>query len=222
LELWIGALERINKAGVKKLAAIHRGFSNYEKTRYRNLPQWQIPIDLKTYIPEITLFSDPSHIGGDAKFIKELSQEALDLNFDGLMIETHAYPQKALSDAKQQITPERLKKILNELVIRNADAGNSGAFDEIEELRRKIDILDDHLIVTLEQRIRIVEKIGKLKRDNGITILQSDRWKKILNDATAKAKKKGLSQEFINKIFKLIHQEAISVQAKIMNKKHRK
>ncbi len=222
LELWIGALERINKAGIKRLAAIHRGFSNYEKTQYRNLPQWQIPIDLKTYIPEITLLSDPSHISGDARFIFELSQEAMDLDFDGLMIETHIEPENALSDAKQQITPDQLKSILQTLVIRNSTISNADFYNEIEELRRKIDILDDHLLVTLEQRIRLVEKIGKLKQANNITILQSTRWKKILNDAVKKAKKKNIDPVFINKIFKLIHQEAISVQAKIMNKKLRK
>ena len=219
LELWIGALERINKAGVKKIAAIHRGFSNYEKTQYRNLPQWQIPIDLKTYIPEITIFSDPSHIGGNSKYIFELSQEAMDLDFDGLMIEVHNNPNKALSDAFQQITPDHLKEILNNIIIRDNDAKNNKVFVEIEELRKKINILDDQLITVLEQRIRIVEKIGKLKKDNGITILQRERWKKILSEAIKKASKKNISTSFINKIFKLIHQEAIAVQAKIMNKK---
>jgi chorismate mutase len=222
LELWIGAIERINKAGIKKIAAIHRGFSNYEKTRYRNLPQWQIPIDLKTYIPQISLLCDPSHISGNSDYIYELSQEAMDLDFDGLMIETHINPKEALSDANQQITPAQLKQILSSLIIRKPETDNYSTIQQIEELRKKIDILDDHLLTTLEQRMKLVRKIGELKNKNGITILQSERWKNILSKALEKGKRKGLDATFINKLFKLIHQEAITIQAKIMDKKIKK
>ena len=222
LELWIGAIERINKSGIKKIAAIHRGFSNYEKSRYRNLPQWQIPIDLKTYIPEITILCDPSHISGNSAYIYELSQEAMDLNFDGLMIETHTNPEEALSDANQQITPDQLKQILSSLIIRKPATEDYPVLQQIEELRKKIDVLDDHLLTTLEQRMNLVKRIGELKDQNGITILQSERWKQILSSALEKGGRKGLNGNFINKLFKLIHQEAIAIQAKIMDKKLKK
>ena len=219
LELWIGAIERINKAGINKIAAIHRGFSNYEKTKYRNLPQWQIPIDLYTHIPGIYILCDPSHISGNSKYIKEVSQQAMDLNFDGLMIETHTTPHLALSDAQQQITPDELKDILNSLIIRHRTPDSYSVSQQLEELRKRIDILDDHLITTLEQRMNLVRKIGKIKYDNGISILQSERWKEIITNALQKAEQKKLNKNFINKLFKLLHQEAIAEQAKIMDKK---
>ncbi len=219
IELWIGAIERINKAGIKKIAAIHRGFSSYEKSNYRNVPQWQIPIDLKTYIPELTILCDPSHISGNAKYIFEISQQAMDLAFDGLMIETHINPQMALSDAKQQITPTQLSGILAKLIIRHPNSIEPKSQYELSELRRKIDMIDDTLLNSLEQRLKLVKQIGKIKQENDITILQSERWKEIITKILNNSEKKALNKDFVIKIFKFIHQESIKTQAQIMNKK---
>ena len=219
LELWIGAIERIYNAGITRIGAIHRGFSNYEKTIYRNLPQWQIPIELKSRFPQITLLNDPSHIGGKSELIMDLSQEAMDLNFDGLMIETHMDPAQALSDARQQITPDELKQIIAQLVIRKPNADNGESAHELDELRSKINILDDQLLVTLEQRMKIAEKIGKYKKRNNITILQNRRWEDIIYSMIKKGEQKGISRITINRIFKAIHQESINHQKEIMKSK---
>lgn len=218
LELWIGAIERLAAAGITRIGAIHRGFSAYESSKYRNLPQWQIPIELRQRIKNLAILCDPSHITGDASLIQEVSQEALDLNYDGLIIESHIKPCEALSDAKQQITPSELFSILNKLVIRNINSSNSEVKTILEALRYKIDSLDNELIDILEQRIRITEEIGQYKKDNNITILQQDRWKTILDNAIKIAGTKNLSEEFITKIFKAIHQESINKQTNIMNK----
>lgn len=217
LELWIGAIERIYNAGITKIGAIHRGFSNYEKTIYRNLPYWQIPIDLKSRISNIPIINDPSHIGGDSRLLYDLSQQAMDLNFDGLMIESHINPKEALSDAKQQITPNELVELLSRLIIRKPVIENTKLLDELGELRNNIDILDDQILVSLEQRMKIAEKIGNYKKKNKITILQNKRWEEIINNIIQKGKSKGLSKESINTIFKAIHQESICHQIKIMN-----
>ncbi len=217
LELWIGAIERIYNAGIRKIGVIHRGFSNYEKTIYRNLPQWQIPIDIKSRFPDIPIINDPSHMGGNTNLLYELSQQAMDLNFDGLMIESHVNPNEALSDANQQITPNELVELLNRLIIRNPVIDNSKLLDKLGDLRNTIDILDDQILVSLEQRMKISEKIGDYKKKNKITILQNIRWEEIINNIIQKGKSKGLSKELINKIFKAIHQESISHQVKVMN-----
>jgi len=216
LELWIGAIERIYNAGITKIGAIHRGFSNYEKTMYRNLPQWQIPIELKSRIPEIAIINDPSHIGGKSELIFDLSQQAMDLNFDGLMIETHHNPKDALSDARQQVTPEELNNIIGKLIIRHSATDNGGIPNELNELRSKINILDEQLLSTLEQRLTIAEKIGVHKKKNNLTILQNSRWEEIIYSMINKGKEKGISREAINRIFKAIHQESINHQTKIM------
>ena len=218
LELWVGAIERIYNAGITRIGAIHRGFSNYEKTIYRNLPQWQIPIELKSRIPEITLLNDPSHIGGKSELIPEISQEAMDLNFDGLMIESHINPAKALSDARQQITPNELNTLIKQLIIRKPNVGDSNTLHELAELRSKINILDDQLLVTLEQRMKIAEKIGDYKKRNNLTILQNKRWEDIIYSMIKKGKQKGISRITINRIFKAIHQESINHQKEIMKK----
>ncbi|NOX86481.1 MAG: bifunctional 3-deoxy-7-phosphoheptulonate synthase/chorismate mutase type II [Chlorobi bacterium] len=222
LELWIGAIERISNAGISRIGAIHRGFANYEKTIYRNLPHWQIPIDLKYRIPSIPLINDPSHISGNAELIYDLSQQAMDLNFDGLIIESHIRPHEAWSDARQQVTPARLAELLNRLIIRQPLPGNKKTLDELGELRKIINILDDQLLVTLEQRMKVAQKIGHYKKKNNITILQNKRWEDIIRKMLEKGKQKGLRPETINKIFKAIHQESINHQVEIMKNGNRK
>ncbi|MGA1978120.1 MAG: chorismate mutase [Bacteroidales bacterium] len=217
IELWIGAIERIAQAGIKKLGAIHRGFSTYEKTAYRNQPNWQIPIELRRRIPDLPLICDPSHISGSRDYIHEISQKAMDLNFDGLMIESHIDPDKALSDAAQQITPESLKKLLNRLILRNASTTDSKLLDVLAELRQQIDIYDDHLIDLLEQRMEISDTIGKYKKENNIAILQTMRWDEIVKRSMKKGLQKGLSAELIDIVFKAVHQESINRQMKVMN-----
>jgi len=217
VELWIGALERINKAGITRLAAVHRGFSVYGKSVFRNDPQWQIPIELRRRIPELPIFTDPSHICGTRELLFEVSQEAMDLNFDGLIIESHIHPEKALSDAKQQLTPADLKQMLNRLIMRQPEV-DSKILDELSEMRKKIDICDDEAIAIFEKRMKIVDQIGRYKKQNGITILQRSRWDEILNKRIQQGALKGLSEEFIAKIFRAVHDESINHQAKIMNK----
>lgn len=218
LELWIGAIERITQAGITRIGAIHRGFSSYANTKYRNIPQWQIPIELKQSIKNLPILCDPSHITGDRDLIKEVSQEALDLNYDGLIIESHINPNKALSDAKQQITPTELFNILEELVIRDIKSSDSNINTVLSELRLQIDSLDKNLLEILEQRIKITEDIGQYKKDNNITILQQDRWSNILEKAIKSGLSMNLSEDFVTKIFKAIHQESINKQTRIMNK----
>ncbi len=217
LDLWIGAIERIHQAGITKIGAIHRGFSSYEKTAYRNLPNWQMPIELRRRIPEIPLICDPSHIGGDTIYLYEISQKAMDLNYDGLMIETHINPAKAWSDAKQQITPNELTELLSRLILRLPVSNDSKFLDILGELRSRIDIFDDQLMDILEQRMKVAETIGKYKKENNITILQTSRWDQIIRKAIEKGDKKGLSADFIDKLFKAIHQESINHQTKVMN-----
>ncbi len=218
-ELWIGALERLNNAGITKLAAIHRGFSIYGKTFYRNHPQWQLPIELKRRIPSLPIITDPSHICGNRDLLFEISQKAMDLNFEGLIIETHIDPDKAWSDAQQQITPQTLNELLNNLVLRKADVEKGVLLTTLEELRHEIDKFDDKLLNILECRMAISRKIGNYKKKNNITILQASRWDEILRMRVEEAGKKGLSEEFIVKLFRAIHQESINHQTKVMNSK---
>jgi len=217
LELWIGAIERIYKAGITKLGAIHRGFSSYEKTAFRNPPKWQIAIDLRQRIPELPLICDPSHIGGNRAYLYDISQEAMDLNYDGLMIESHIDPDNAWSDKKQQITPETLAELLDQLILRNVNSEDAEYKSSIDELRSQIDMFDDQLLDLLEQRMQIAESIGRFKKTHNITILQSTRWQEIVNKAIRKSYNKGLSPEFISVILKAIHQESIDHQMKVMN-----
>ena len=217
IELWIGAIERVARAGIKRLGAIHRGFSSYEKTSYRNQPNWQLPIELRRRIPNLPIFCDPSHIAGSREYLHEISQKALDLNFDGLMLESHINPEKALSDAAQQITPEELKELLSRLILRNPSTSDPKLLDVLGELRQQIDVFDDHLIDLLEQRMKVAETIGQYKKQNNITILQSARWDEIVKKVLIKGQAKGLSSELIDTVFKAIHQESINHQMKIMN-----
>ena len=219
LELWIGAIERIYQAGIRKIGLIHRGFSTYEKIIYRNLPQWQIPIEMKSRLPEIPMLNDPSHIGGDAALLQNISQKAMDLNFDGLMIESHINPQVALSDAKQQITPEELAVLLDKLILRSPQPHDEQQLNVLEELRGKIDWLDDQFLELIEQRMQVVETIGEYKKRNNISILQNKRWEDIIYKNIEKGAKKGLSRDFINRAFKAIHQESINHQMVILNGK---
>jgi chorismate mutase len=216
VDLWIGAIERINNAGIKQMAAIHRGFSSYDKTIYRNVPQWQIPIELRRRIPDMPIITDPSHICGTREFLFDISQKAMDLNFDGLIIETHCNPDKALSDAKQQVTPDGLKQILDRLILRDPDIKEELMLT-LAELRDQIDKLDDRIINLLVERMGVSEKIGTYKRDNNITILQTKRWDDMLKTRLNLGNRKGLSEEFIIKLFRSIHQESINHQTKVMN-----
>lgn len=216
VDLWIGAIERINNAGIQQMAAIHRGFSSFDKTIYRNAPHWQLPIELRRRIPDIPIITDPSHIAGQRALIYDICQKAMDLNFDGLIIETHCNPDKALSDAKQQVTPEGLQNILNRLVLRDPEV-NEQLMLTLAELRDQIDKLDDKLINLIDERMKVVKQIGEYKKDNNITILQNKRWDDMLRSRMVLGEKKGLSEDFITKMFRAIHQESINKQTSIMN-----
>lgn len=217
LQLWIGAIERIAAAGIKKLVAVHRGFSSFETNGYRNKPSWEIPIELKRQIPQIPVFCDPSHICGTTDKILSVSQTALDLNFDGLMIETHYDPSQALSDADQQVTPDQLKEILQNLILRTPEVADVLMQNLLEELRDQIDKIDMNLLDVLSKRMEIARLIGKYKKNNNITILQPERWAEIVRTRTYNGQIKELTSEFVHKIFEYIHQESIHHQTLIMN-----
>lgn len=214
LALWIGALERLLGQDVKNLGVIHRGFSSYQKTKYRNVPNWQIALDFKNQYPNIPMFVDPSHICGRRDLLKDITQEAFNVGYEGAMIESHPNPDAAWSDASQQITPEVLADMLGSLQIRNSDI--SGFDDEMGKHRALISDIDFQLISLLSSRMKISEKIGTLKKQNNIAIFQPDRWKVITEYANQKASETGMSQEFIEKVFKAIHEESIEVQNNIM------
>jgi chorismate mutase len=216
LELWIGALERLSRAGITRLAAIHRGFSTWEKSSFRNQPRWQIAVELRQRIPGIGLICDPSHMGGDKSFIVDLSQKAMDLNYDGLMIESHIDPSNALSDKKQQITPVELVKALGSLVLRSPSSDDPVFLETIEDLRSQIDVYDNLLLDILESRMQVAETIGRYKKEHNITILQSSRWRELKDNAVDRGVRKGLTPEFINTILEAIHQESITHQMKVM------
>ncbi len=199
------------------MGVIHRGFSTYGKTKYRNVPQWQLPIEIKRRFPEMLMICDPSHISGKREYIQEISQQAMDLGFDGLIVESHICPEIALSDAAQQVTPMALSEILDKLVIRDIDSENVEYKENIDELRARIDVLDNDLLELLASRMRVSDEIGKYKKQNNITILQPGRWDTILGKVFEKGNQKGLDNEFLEKIFKAIHQASIDRQTKIMN-----
>lgn len=217
LALWIGGVERLYNAGIKKLGVIHRGFSTYEKTKYRNNPEWQIAIDFQNRFPDIPLIIDPSHITGNRDMIFEVSQEALDLNYDGLIIETHNDPDNAWSDAAQQVTPDGLKKIISDLTIRKETDITDDYSQKMTKLRTNIDIIDSSLMDLLGKRMEIADKIGAVKKEKNVAVLQNTRWNEILGKMILEGEKKGLSEEFVLKIFKAIHQESINHQEKIIN-----
>ncbi len=217
LQLWIGALERINQAGITKLGAIHRGFSPNSESKYRNDPKWKLAIELKRILPDMPIVCDPSHIGGSRELIEPVAQKAFDLQMEGLMIETHINPEVALSDAKQQVTPARLKTILDAIILRRADSANNEFVESLKELRGKIDNVDDELITLLGKRMALVDQIGESKKENNVTILQVGRYENILNDRVAKGEDENLSADFVKDIFEFIHQNSIKRQEKIMN-----
>ncbi len=217
LELWMGAIERIHKAGITKIGAIHRGFSKFGESRFRNIPLWQLPIELKRRLPEITMINDPSHICGIRETIPEIAQEALDLNFDGLMIEAHRNPDVALSDAKQQFTPQDLETVLDNLIVRKDSTDDENAMFMLQTLRKEIDHFDEDVINLLAKRMKISESIGEFKKENNVTILQPSRWEEIISNRTAKGVKLGLSEGFMNAYLKAVHQESINHQNKVMN-----
>ncbi len=217
LALWIGGVERLYNAGIKKLGVIHRGFSTYEKTKYRNIPEWQIAIELQSRFPDLPLICDPSHITGRRDMIQEVSQQALDLNYDGLIIETHTDPENAWSDAAQQVTPAVLKQIFKDLRIRKQTTGDQDYNADMIRLRAKIDIADTKLLEILGNRMKISEEIGAVKKLKNVAVLQNKRWNEILTKMKLEADQRGLSEEFILRIYKAIHQESISHQEKIIN-----
>ncbi len=217
LALWLGAVERFYTAGITKLGVIHRGFSTYEKTRYRNNPEWQIPIDLQNTFPDLPLILDPSHIAGKRDIIFDLCQTALDLNYDGLMIETHFDPDNAWSDAKQQITPQALEKMTVDLKIRKVEGDEAEFNNQLNTMRTQIDLIDDQIMDMLGKRMKIVDGIGALKKKNNVAILQVKRWNEVLGRMILEGEQNKLSEEFVLKIYKAIHQESINHQKKVIN-----
>jgi chorismate mutase len=217
LSLWLGAVERLHSADISKLGVIHRGFSTYEKTKYRNIPEWQLAIELQTRFPDLPLINDPSHITGKRDMIFDVSQTALDLNFDGLMIETHCDPDNAWSDAAQQVTPKRLIQIMEDLKIRKETDEEAEYKSNLSNLRAQIDILDNQLIDLLGKRMQVSDGIGMLKKQRNVAVLQTNRWNSILGKMILEGESKGLSEEFVLKMFKAIHQESINHQEKIIN-----
>ena len=219
LALWIGAIERLLRADIQNLGVIHRGFSTYEKTKYRNIPEWQLVIELQNKFPDLPLICDPSHITGKRELIFDVSQTALDLNFNGLMIETHCTPDEAWSDAAQQVTPQRLVQIMNDLRIRKTSTSEEDYVSQLTGLRSRIDILDDQLLDLLKKRMDISDEIGLLKKINNVAILQNQRWHEILGKVILDGEQLGLNEEFIIQLFKVIHQESINRQEKIVKAK---
>jgi chorismate mutase len=215
LALWLGAVERLQKAGINKLAAIHRGFSFSGEKYYRNRPQWQYPIDFKQEMPNIPMINDPSHICGRRDILQKVSQKAMDLNFDGLMVESHITPDEAWSDAKQQITPEVFGKLIESLILREYDPTNNPQRTELEKLRKKINLIDDELVNILSSRMAVARDIGEYKKANNITILQSDRWKLVQDKYRHMAKVHDLSEEFIIRFIKSVHDESINQQERV-------
>lgn len=217
LDLWIGALERLNRAGVRKLGVVHRGFSTLKQIPYRNTPGWRIAIELRTRYPELPFFADPSHMGGKRKYVQELSQRALDLGLDGLMIESHCHPEAALSDAAQQLTPEALRILLTEqLIVRRPDTEEKSYQENIRQLRARIDVLDENLLDLLKSRMAVSREIGRFKKAHNIAILQTRRWDALLDDMIQKGGVEGLDEKFLRDLFNAIHEESIRVQNDIL------
>jgi chorismate mutase len=217
LDLWTGAVERVAKAGIKNIGLIHRGFSSYGNTEYRNAPMWHLAIEMKRRNPEMIMLNDPSHICGRRDILLEVAQKAMDLDYDGLMIESHIDPDHAWSDASQQVTPERLAEMLGQIIWRKDDIPSGALHQALEKLRNQINHLDDEMMQILSQRMKVAERIAEYKKENNITILQTNRWNEILNRASERAEKLGLSREFITRYFDAVHMESISHQTKVFN-----
>jgi len=218
VDLWIGALERLNRVGVRRLGAVLRGFSAFDKGPFRNVPMWDLAIELKTRVPGLPILCDPSHICGNRDLIPLVSQKAYDLDLDGLMIESHINPDAALSDAKQQLTPSAVRQLLSSLVVRTATSSDLAFKDTLLHLRDQIDKLDDEIMQKMSERMRISEKIGQYKRDNNVTILQVNRWEEIIRTRSALGVAMGLDEGFTRDLLRLIHHESIQVQERVMNR----
>lgn len=217
LELWSGAIERLQKVGVKNIGMIHRGFSSYGNTEFRNAPMWHLPIEMKRRFPEMLLICDPSHICGNRSLLQQVAQKSIDLDFGGIMLESHIDPDNAWSDAKQQITPEKVAELLSSIVWRKEDVNSEEYHAALEKLRQQINHLDDEMMQLLGQRMKVADKIGQYKRENNITILQTNRWNEILERGSIQGEKIGLSKEFITRYLDAVHMESINHQNKIMN-----
>lgn len=220
LDLWIGALERLNLAGIKKLGVIHRGFSTFDKIQYRNDPQWQVAIELRSRYPELPFFVDPSHMGGSRDYILEISQRSLDLGFEGLMIESHCNPSVALSDAKQQLTPAELKDLLyNQIVVRDKDSDSPEWRENIDQLRVKIDVIDENILYALGSRMNVSRQIGEYKKSNNVAIIQPARWDALIGKVVEKGMEYGLPEKFLNDVFNAIHEASVEIQNEIISGK---
>ncbi len=219
IQLWCGAIERIANTGINKIAAIHRGFFPFEKTNFRNIPKWEVPIELKIYFPDIPLICDPSHISGNTSYISEISQKAMDMNMDGLIIESHCCPEKAQSDAKQQLSPRQLNVLLDNIRVRKSSSNDVGFVSMLEKYRDQIDSIDTQMLELLSQRMSIVEEIGKFKKENNVAILQIMRWENILKTRTEQGLNLNLPENFIKKLLQLVHKISIQRQTDIMYNK---
>jgi chorismate mutase len=219
LELWIGALERFNRMGITKLAAVHRGFYPYEHSRLRNIPKWELAIDLKSRFPDLPILCDPSHIAGRADMVAQVAQHGLNLSLDGLMVEVHPNPSAALSDARQQVSPHFFSQLLQKLIFRDSSSACSEYVDFIEQTRNKIDSIDQQIIELLANRMKLVEQIGEYKRDNNVTVFQLRRWERILESRVEYGERLGLSEEYIKNLLRMVHKESIRRQAEILGSK---
>jgi chorismate mutase len=218
VQLWMGAIERIHQAGIKNIVAIHRGFTPFSETKYRNYPNWQTVIELRQLLPNLPIICDPSHIAGKREFLYEISQKAFDMGMEGLMLESHIDPSCALSDAAQQLTPSDLAKLLDRLVIRHENANNPDFENQLDVLRNRIDAIDTELLETLSSRNDIVKKIGQYKKDNNVTALQISRWTKLMDDRVNIGKRLELNEDFVKTLFQLIHEDSVRTQTEIMDK----
>ena len=220
LDLWIGALERLYRAGIRKLGVVHRGFSTLQPVPYRNDPGWRVAIELRSRFPRLPFFADPSHMGGDRKFVYELSQRAMDLGLDGLMIESHCDPSCACSDAAQQLTPEDLRKMLTErIVVRDPDSPAVDYQENIRQLRAGIDVVDENLLSLLKERMDISRRIGAYKKDHNIAILQIERWDSLMDDMIEQGRRDGLDERFLQALFSVIHEESVRIQNEVLSSK---
>ncbi|MBK8517405.1 MAG: bifunctional 3-deoxy-7-phosphoheptulonate synthase/chorismate mutase type II [Saprospiraceae bacterium] len=217
LSLWLGSMERLQNSGLTKLGAIHRGFSSAGEKIYRNRPQWQIAIDFKTAMPDVPMINDPSHICGKRDMLFKVAQKAMDLDFDGLMIESHITPDTAWSDASQQITPEVYGQMIADLIIRDEDPKNQKEKTKLDRLRKEIDMIDDEIMNILASRMKVSREIGNYKKDNNMVILQSERWKEVLHKYIDRGAQNGLGADFVTRVIKSIHDESIEQQEKIMS-----
>ncbi|MDD4109473.1 MAG: chorismate mutase, partial [Prolixibacteraceae bacterium] len=217
LHLWVGAIERINRAGIKNIVAIHRGFTPFRETKYRNYPNWQTVIELRRSIPNLPVICDPSHISGKREYLYEIAQKAFDMGMEGLMLESHFDPSVALSDSAQQLTPADLAKLLDKLVIRYEHTNNPEFENQLDLLRNRIDTIDSELLETLSARNEIVKKIGNYKKQNNVTALQISRWSQLLQDRVNLGRKLDLNEDFVKIFFQMIHEDSVRVQTEIMD-----